>query len=41
VIERRGLELGDERSLRLTTGIAEGTETIVVYSLGNASLRRS
>ncbi len=33
VIERLGLELGDERSLRLTTGIAEGTETIVVYSL--------
>jgi len=33
VIERLGLELGDERSLRLTTGIAEGTETIVVYCL--------
>jgi len=33
VIERLGLALGDERSLRLTAGIAEGTETIVVYSL--------
>ncbi len=33
VIERLGLERGDERSLRLTTGIAEGTETIVVYCL--------
>jgi len=33
VIERLGLALGDERSLRLTTGIAEGTETIVVYCL--------
>ncbi len=33
VIERLGLEIGDERSLRLTTGIAEGTETIVVYCL--------
>lgn len=33
VIERLSLELGDERSLRLTTGIAEGTETIVVYCL--------
>jgi phosphatidylglycerophosphate synthase len=33
VIERLGLELGDERSLRLTTGLAEGTETIVVYVL--------
>ena len=33
VIERLGLDLGDERSLRLTTGLAEGTETIVVYVL--------
>ncbi len=33
VIERLGLALGDERSLRLTAGMAEGTETIVVYSL--------
>ncbi len=33
VIERRGLSLGDERSLRLLPGLAEGTETIVVYIL--------
>lgn len=33
VIERLGLTLGDERSLRLTPGLAEGTETIVVYVL--------
>ncbi len=33
VIERLGLLLGDERSLRLTTGLAEGAETIVVYVL--------
>jgi phosphatidylglycerophosphate synthase len=33
VIERLGLKLGDERSLRLTTGLAEGAETIVVYIL--------
>src|ERR1035441_7192046 len=33
MIERLGLGLGDERSLRLTTGLAEGTETIVVYVL--------
>ncbi|MGI8714921.1 MAG: CDP-alcohol phosphatidyltransferase family protein [Solirubrobacteraceae bacterium] len=33
VIERLGLRLGDERSLRLTTGLAEGAETIVVYAL--------
>jgi phosphatidylglycerophosphate synthase len=33
VIERRGLPLGDERSLRLLPGLAEGTETIVVYVL--------
>ncbi len=33
VIERRGLPLGDERSLRLLPGLAEGTETIVVYIL--------
>ncbi|MDQ2894276.1 MAG: CDP-alcohol phosphatidyltransferase family protein [Actinomycetota bacterium] len=33
VIERLGLTLGDERSLRLTTGLAEGGETIVVYVL--------
>lgn len=33
LIERRGLDLGDERSLRFTTGLTEGTETIVCYSL--------
>lgn len=33
VIERRGLSLGDERSLRLLPGLAEGTETVVVYVL--------
>jgi phosphatidylglycerophosphate synthase len=33
VIERHGLPLGDERSLRLLPGLAEGTETIVVYVL--------
>jgi len=33
VIERLGLDLGDERSLRLTPGLAEGAETIVVYVL--------
>lgn len=33
VIERLGLQLGDERSLRLTTGLAEGVETVAVYVL--------
>ena len=33
MVERLGLELGDERSLRFTTGLAEGAETIVVYVL--------
>jgi phosphatidylglycerophosphate synthase len=33
VIERHRLPLGDERSLRLPPGLAEGTETIVVYVL--------
>ncbi|HET9073559.1 MAG TPA: CDP-alcohol phosphatidyltransferase family protein [Solirubrobacteraceae bacterium] len=33
MVERLGLELGDERSLRFTTGLAEGAETIVVYTL--------
>lgn len=33
VIERHRLPLGDERSLRLLPGLAEGTETIVVYVL--------
>jgi phosphatidylglycerophosphate synthase len=33
VIERLGLQLGDERSLRLTPGLAEGAETVAVYVL--------
>ena len=33
MVERLGLSLGDERSLRFTAGLAEGTETIVVYVL--------
>ncbi len=33
MIERLGLSFGDERALRLTTGLAEGAETIVVYTL--------
>lgn len=32
LIERRGLPLGDERSLRLTSGLTEGTETILAYA---------
>jgi phosphatidylglycerophosphate synthase len=31
--ERRGAPLGDERSLRFTGGLAEGTETVIVYVL--------
>jgi len=31
--ERRDAPLGDERSLRFTGGLAEGTETVVVYAL--------
>jgi len=31
LIEKRRLELGDERSLRFTPGLAEGTETIACY----------
>jgi phosphatidylglycerophosphate synthase len=31
--ERRGQDLGDERSLRFTGGLAEGTETVIVYAL--------
>jgi hypothetical protein len=31
--ERRSLAGGDERSLRLGGGLAEGTETVVVYVL--------
>jgi len=33
LIERRGIDLGDERSLRFTTGLTEGTETIACYAL--------
>jgi phosphatidylglycerophosphate synthase len=33
MVERLGLDFGDERSLRFTTGLAEGTETIVAYGL--------
>jgi phosphatidylglycerophosphate synthase len=33
LIERLGLPIGDERSLRLPPGLAEGTETIAVYVL--------
>ena len=33
LVERLRLDFGDERSLRFTTGLAEGTETIVVYVL--------
>ena len=31
LVEKRGLDFGDERSLRLTPGLAEGTETILAY----------
>lgn len=31
LIEKRRLDLGDERSLRFTAGLAEGTETILAY----------
>lgn len=33
LIERRRIPLGDERSLRFTTGLTEGTETIACYTL--------
>lgn len=33
LIERRGIAMGDERSLRFTGGLTEGFETIVAYSL--------
>lgn len=33
LIEKRGLDLGDERSLRFTAGLTEGTETIAAYVL--------
>ena len=32
LIEKRQLPLGDERSLRFTTGLTEGTETIIAYT---------
>lgn len=32
LIEKRGLELGDERSLRFTSGLTEGTETVIAYT---------
>jgi phosphatidylglycerophosphate synthase len=31
LVEKRGLPLGDERSLRFTPGLTEGTETIAAY----------
>lgn len=31
--ERRGAPIGDERSLRFIGGLAEGTETVLVYAL--------
>ncbi len=33
LIEKRRMAFGDERSLRFTAGLAEGTETIVAYVL--------
>jgi len=33
LVEKRGLAFGDERSLRFTSALVEGTETIVVYAL--------
>ena len=33
LVERLKLQFGDERSLRFTGGLAEGTETIVAYVL--------
>jgi phosphatidylglycerophosphate synthase len=33
LVEKRRLALGDERSLRFTPGLTEGTETIVAYAL--------
>ncbi len=32
LVERRRLPFGDERSLRFTSGLTEGTETIVAYA---------
>jgi phosphatidylglycerophosphate synthase len=33
LIEKRGIDMGDERGLRFTGGLAEGFETVVAYSL--------
>lgn len=33
LVEKRSLSYGDERSLRFTPGLTEGTETIAAYSL--------
>lgn len=33
LVEKRGLSGGDERSLRFVGGLAEGTETVIVYVL--------
>jgi len=33
LVERRGGSFGDERSLRFVGGLAEGTETVIVYIL--------
>jgi phosphatidylglycerophosphate synthase len=33
LVERRGLAFGDERSLRFTAALTEGTETIAAYAL--------
>jgi len=32
LIEKRGLPLGDEHSLRFTAGLTEGTETVIAYA---------
>src|SRR5919106_1758786 len=32
LVEKRGLAYGDERSVRLTPGLTEGTETILAYA---------
>jgi len=32
LVEKRSLDFGDERSLRFTGGLAEGTETVIAYS---------
>lgn len=32
LVEKRSLDFGDERSLRFTGGLAEGTETVIAYA---------